>query len=277
MKVEVLLSTMNQTDMAIIDKCRITGNVVVINQCLNNKMELINDGSRIIKFISSNERGLSKSRNKAIDNSEADICILCDDDIEYLDGYEEIVIEAFKKVPDADVIVFNIISMNPDKRKQEKLFKKIKRIPFFKTYSSVHIAFKRESIVQNKIRFNDRFGSGSKEYSFAEDSLFFNRIHQLKLKSYVYPAIIANLYTEGSSWFKGFDKKYFFDTGAYLAAAHSKLKRLYMWYYPLRINTKSEIGVLSMIRWINRGIKGYGMGLSYEKYCEKKTRKDNTK
>lgn len=257
MKIEVLLSTMHQKDWSIIEKCNIRSNAIIINQCNENKTEEINFNHRKIKMISTTERGLSKSRNMALKNSRADICILCDDDIVYKDNYDSMVLDAFTRVPDADVIIFNVISKNIEKRKQEKLFTTIKRIPSYKSYSSVHIAFKRMSIVNNNIYFNENFGSGSGLYSFAEDSIFFSDIHKNNLRSYTYPAIIADLYTGESTWFKGFNKKYFYDTGAFLAAAYPELKNFYKWYYPLRLFGRSSLTFFEMVKYINQGIEGY--------------------
>ena len=263
MKVEVLLATMYQDDWSIVKKCNINSNAIIINQCNQDKVEEISSSYGKIKFISTQERGLSKSRNMAIKNSTADICILSDDDIVFYTEYVDVIIKAFNELPDADVLVFNIISKNTDKRAQEKLFKRVKKIPFYKSYSSVHIAFKRKSIVDNDIVFDTNFGTGSGVYSFAEDSLFFAQIHKKKLKAYTYPAIIADLYTEESSWFHGFDKKYFYDTGAFLAAGYPCLKSLYKWYYPLRFCSRSELSFKMIMKYINKGIAGYKKKMPY--------------
>lgn len=265
MVIEVLLSTMYQDDWKIVDKCNLKTNAIIINQC-NKKWEKEKKTPYgTVKMISTTERGLSKSRNKALSNSNADVCVLCDDDIVFHDSYPEIIENAFNEVPDADILVFNIISKNLEKREQEKLFKRVKKIPFYKSYSSVHIAFKRNSIQGKNIKFNTDFGTGSGIYSFAEDSLFFCDIHRNGLKAYTYPAVIADLYTGDSSWFNGFNKKYFYDMGAFLAAGYPKLKFLYKWYYPLRLYKKSELSIWEIIRYINLGIEGYK---TKKIYCE---------
>ena len=126
MVVEVLLSVMNQTDLSIIEKCNIHSNCIIINQC-NREEQLSEDREygRITMF-STKERGLSRSRNMALENSKAEICVLCDDDLVYVDGYESIIEKAFQELTDADIIVFNIRSMNTDIRPQEALFRNIR-------------------------------------------------------------------------------------------------------------------------------------------------------
>lgn len=264
MKIEVLISAMHQSDMSIFENCNIRTPCLVINQCdTENYNEVTTDFGRL-RMISTLERGLSKSRNDALRNSEADICVICDDDIRYRDNYGAIIIKAFEELPDADLIVFNIHSLNPDKRPQEKLFKRRKRIPKYKTYSSVHIAFKRSSVVSNNINFDERFGAGSGMYTMGEDSLFFTQIHKAKLKAYTYPAIIADLSSETSTWFKGYNRKYFFDVGAFLAAAYPKWKNVLKYYYPVRFRKLCDFSPPQIISFINQGIAGYGKGISYK-------------
>lgn len=264
MKIEVLLSTMYQNEWNIVDKCNIRTDAVIVNQCNEEKVVTKEYPFGKIKMIYTCERGLSKSRNMALNNSTADICLLCDDDVVYHDTYLETVKKAFEQIPGADVIVFNIISKNPDKRVQEKLFHRVKKIPYHKSYGSVHIAFRRESILSAGLKFNTNFGTGSGLYSFAEDSLFFAEIHRCKLKSYIYPGVIADLYCEKSSWFRGFDEKYFYDTGAFLAAGYPILKNVFKWYYPLRLRKQSKLSIVKMVHNMDKGIYGYKQLKKYE-------------
>ncbi len=266
MSVEVLLSTMHQKNFDIVEKCNIKSDAVIINQCDEEKIETKKYDFGTVRMIYTKTRGLSKSRNMALENAKGDICIICDDDVVYYDNYVSITETAFSNNKNADLIVFNIKSINTNIRKQEKLFKKVKKIPYYKSYSSVHIAFRRKKIIEKKIKFDENFGAGSGIYSFAEDSLFFNDVHKNNLVAIVYPAIIAKLYSEKSSWFKGFNEKYFYDTGAFVAACYPKTKWLIKWYYPFRLINKSKLGFFKMIRYINDGIKGYKKKLSFDNY-----------
>ena len=261
--IEVMIAAMHQTDLSIIDKCNIQTPCLVINQC--DKIDYLEEEREYgrVRMISSIERGLSTSRNIALKNSHADICVICDDDIVYRKGYKDMIYSAFKSIPDADVIVFNINSLNPEIRPQERLFTKARRIPKYKTYSSVHIAFKRSSIIDHDIRFDKRFGAGSGMYAMGEDSLFFTKIHKAKLKAYTYPAVIADLSSETSTWFKGYNKKYFYDIGAFLAAAYPHLKELLKFYYPIRFKKLCALSFWEIITCINQGINGYKKGLPY--------------
>ena len=85
---------MHQKDDSIIKKSNLQTDAVVVNQCDRDSIEdfffLNKDNKRChVIFISTTERGLSRSRNMAIKNAiDADICLLSDDDERFEDDYE---------------------------------------------------------------------------------------------------------------------------------------------------------------------------------------------
>lgn len=96
MRVEVLVSTMNQTDYSLVEKMRISTDAVVVNQCQEDSViEYDYNGNRI-KWINSTTRGLSVSRNICLSEARGEICLIADDDLEYVEGYAEIVQKAFE-------------------------------------------------------------------------------------------------------------------------------------------------------------------------------------
>ena len=154
MRIEVLLSTMYQTDKNIIKKCNIHSDVVVINQCENNSEEEFKFKEKYrCKWINSRDRGLSNSRNFAMTNAQGDICLLCDEDVVYKGNYCEIVKKAFKEIPTADVIIFDIDEVGTNEQRDKA--KKIYKLSKFKTYGSVHVAFKRECFENLLKKFSD--------------------------------------------------------------------------------------------------------------------------
>lgn len=209
MKLQVLLSAMHLNSYKFIDTLNITGDCIVINQCNNEKLYDINDKDRSVRFISTKERGLSRSRNMALANATADICILCDNDVEYVDGYEKIILEAFENNPEYQILIFyikRITAPNP-------LFIKPKRMGVMSIgkIGSPQIAFRRDFV--KNISFKTEFGAGSK-YSMGEESIFLHECLRKGFKIKYIPTKIANLREEESTWFKGFTEKYFFDRGA---------------------------------------------------------------
>lgn len=256
MSVEVLMSCMFQKDFAIVEKSRIKSDAIIINQTNENGIEEKEYDFGTVKMISTTERGLSRSRNMALKNATADLCILCDDDEVLVDNYVQMVEEAYNRT-NADVLVFNVKSMNTNLRPQEKLFDKIKKIKNYKSYSSVHVTFRRKVVLDNNLKFNTYFGSGSGYYLMSEDSLFFAELHRCTDRILSYPAILAELYTGESTWFKGFNKKYFYDMGAFVYAWKPHIAHLLKWYYVFKLYKNTELNVIQMIKQLNCGIKEY--------------------
>ena len=143
--------------------------------------------------------------------------------------------------------------------------KKIKKIPSYKAFGSVRIAFRRQSILNKGIRFNEKFGAGSGMYGMAEDSLFFRSIHRNGLKAYTYPKTIAEVDFSSSTWFSGFNERYYYDMGAYLSAAYPFLKYAFMFYYPIRTRKMSKLSAIEILICIMKGFYGYKRNLPYNR------------
>jgi len=213
MKVEVLVATMHQSDHHILEKMNIQTDAVVVNQCEKEDYEEINFNGNKIKFISRTERGLSRSRNIALENATGDICIIADEDIIYENNYQETIKKAYENLPQADIIVFDIAYDNPQiiemKFGTEQFKMGLRRAM---QVNSVRITFKLNAILNNKIIFNSLFGAGS-IYSHGEENIFIKECLKKGLAIYYYPQKIATVCSTTSTWFNGYNQKYFFDTG----------------------------------------------------------------
>lgn len=223
MKLEVLLSVMN-LDKNQLDNMNITTKCTVINQCGENNFSSYNNFS----IYSSNEIGLSNSRNLGIEKITSDIILLCDDDVVYNDFYEQIILDEFNKHKDADVIIFNMYSPN----RNNKIVKKNKKLHRYNTrgYASQSIAFKKNSILKKRIVFNTLFGAGA-IYTSGEDTLFISDCLKKKLNVYCCDKYIGTVNHTNSTWFNGYNRKYFFDKGAVYTAMNYRFRKLLMKLY----------------------------------------------
>lgn len=250
MKLEVLLSVMNLNKKDL-DKMNITSKCTVINQCDKNYFEKYKNYS----IYSYQERGASKSRNRGLENVTEDIIILCDDDVIYSDNYEQIILSEFERIKDADVITFNLNSPNRkikdnNKRKRLHIFNSLK-------YSSPRIAFKKSSIQNCKIKFNSYFGPGS-IYSSGEDTLFLVDCLRKKLKIYSSPLNVGTVFHTDSTWFKGYNEKYFFDKGALFTAINKQLRWFLIIQFLLRHKCfTKEIGFKNAYKLMIEGSNDY--------------------
>ena len=256
MTFQVLLSAMLLKDESYVDSLNITGDAVVINQCDRYDERVchrtsIKGNEQTITYIETRERGLSRSRNMAIGRAEADICILCDNDVEYLPDYETRIMDGFARHPDADLIVFYI------KRKEKpvpnfKRSKRMRHISVLKIFSP-EIAFKRKSI--EGLHFDERFGAGSGKYIRGEENIFLYDCLKKGLKIYYEPVMIAELREVESTWFRGYDKDFFISRGANYAAMTRWCSYILIWQYALR---KGDLyrGTMSFFEVLKYMLKG---------------------
>lgn len=268
MYIQVLVATMHQKDYTLLDNLNLQSDAVIVNQCDREERISFKYCDYNILWINSKERGLSRSRNMALLNASAEVCVICDDDERLSNGYPKLIQNAYDSISNADLIIFNIEREGWNEK--EKLFLSAKKIRKYKTYGSVHITFKRKSINQRKIHFNTDFGAGSGKYTSAEDAIFCMECHRSNLSMYTYPGILCSVSCEESTWFSGYNEKYFFDVGAYLSLIFPKTKHLLKWYYPIRVRKLSHLSCRQIISSINDGINGYKEGLNYNSYCLRK-------
>lgn len=228
MKLEVMLSVMNLKKEDLY-KMNITSKCTVINQCKENGFEDYYN----FNIYSYNELGTANSRNRGLEHITEDVILLCDDDITYNEKYEQIVLKEFEKTPKADAIIFNLD--NPYRKKRKITQNKRLHIYNSLNYASYNIAFKKETITNYKIKFNTDFGPNSR-YSSGEDTLFIVDMLKHKFKIYSNTRNLGTVNNQKSTWFKGYNEKYFFDKGALFTAINKKLRIFLILQYLLRHN-----------------------------------------
>lgn len=219
MNLEVLISCMNQQDMRIAEQTGIQTDALIVNQRphaeLTDDVSLdcnaleVQDGSRgKIRMIRSNTRGLSKSRNLAIQHAVGDACLLCDDDEQLDPSYEDSILKAYETLPDADIICFRI-SNQPSRLKQET--QRLTKWTAMRI-ASWQITFRRESILKSGIRFDEDMGAGTGNGG-GEEVKFLRDCIKAGLKAYYVPKSIGTVAQTDSTWFRGFDRDFFYKRG----------------------------------------------------------------
>ena len=104
-------------------------------------------------------------------------------------------------------------------------------------YGSVSVAFRLISHRKYNIWFSNLLGAGSK-YGSGEDTLFINEFRK-KGKVYLCCEKLGMVDFSSSTWFKGYDEKYFFNQGAKIAAINPKLRWIYFVYYAVKMKSSS--------------------------------------
>lgn len=172
-------------------------NILIINQ--SNSTILISDFENV-RVINVNEKGLSKSRNLAIENASKKICLIADDDVVYFQNFEKQIIAAFNQNTEASIITFNHQREGLDAPQNSS------QITFNHSYKSIwnvcsiEIAFQVKDIKENTICFDENFGLGS-YFKTAEEYLFLMAAINQRLRTLFYPFVIVShpLITSGEN------------------------------------------------------------------------------
>lgn len=255
MSVQVLVTTMNLNDSEkLLQSLNINSSFVIGNQTDKDSMDCVSFRGNDGLVVSRKEKGVGRNRNITLEYATSDICILSDDDMSFFDGYPETVENVFSKMKDADVIIFNLGNAG-NKRKRTSKVKKLNKYNYM-NYGAARIAFRRASISYHGIFFNCNFGGGT-PHSAGEDVLFVGDCISKGLNVYVVPETIATLLdSRPSTWFNGYDDKYLFDKGVFLAVANPKLAKIFALYLAVKhpeYGNKCK-GLLAIYKEICKGI-----------------------
>lgn len=212
MTLQVLVATMHQTDHSLLEKMNIQSDAVVINQCDRNEIERFTYKGHNILWMSLNERGIGLSRNTALMRSTADIVLFADEDVSYLDNYPQMVVSAFEKNPEADILLVDLEAVGAVKHHDKPYT--FRRVKWYNAmhYGAVHFACKRENLFAKGLSYNLLFGGGAK-YSCGEDNIFLASALKAGLKVWAIPGYVGTVTHGESTWFQGYTDKYFYDKG----------------------------------------------------------------
>lgn len=255
MTVEVLVAAMHQDGLALAEKMHLSTDAVIVNQCDTYAFETISYKDVAIRFFSCAERGVGRSRNTALLRAKGDIVLFSDEDIRYVEDYEKRILEAFESNPDADGIAFNV-AVDPRRKTYEN--KSNHRITWrnYGRYPTYALAVKREAVQRAGISFSLLFGGGAK-YSNGEDSLFFHDCIKKGLHLYASTTVIGEEEYRESTWFSGYNEKFFFDRGVLYPYLYGALA------YPMAMRfviTKrkemcQEVSVSKALKLMRQGIR----------------------
>lgn len=194
-KAQILISTMN------LQVCNNKKLLSAANYC---PLLIINQSSEEENNFNSNtldhanisvfsffERGLSKSRNRAIECASADICFIADDDMWYNPKEVQKIIDEFEKDPELDIACFIWQEAFRDKRKTYPEKRKLLDKKSITHFSSIEIAFRLSSIRKAGLRFNESFGLGA-AFPLSEELIFLLESQKKNLKAVFFPYQVVN-------------------------------------------------------------------------------------
>ena len=211
MELQVLVSAVNAEPRELAEKMHLQTNALIVNQCDHYDFEEFDRNGKRVRCLSMAERGVGLSRNTALMRSDADVCLFGDEDIVYETGYEKTILQAFEKHPEADVLLFNVKVCDERRTYWNDSYGRVWGFNSGR-YPAYAIAARRKGLVAKNLSFHLCFGGGAK-YSNGEDSLFLRDAVKAGLKIYKTPEVIGEEIPRPSTWFQGFNDKFFYDRG----------------------------------------------------------------
>lgn len=258
MKVQVLISSLNNQPEDIATETFTYPNLIIVNQ-VPDKLDSRIDKREIkgVKWIDVDQKGLSKSRNMALEFSNADIIYLTDDDIVLREDFDTIVKEAFASNPDFDILAFNVKGIEKEFKKEVTIEKKLGYFGSMKL-SSVQIVFRKNFIKETGIKFDELFGAGA-QYTMGEENIFLFDALKKGAKIKFIPQTIADLHIGNSTWFQGLNAKYLFDKGASFWRMFGVLAPVYSFTYCIRKKNeyREHLGFFEAYRRTLDGMRNY--------------------
>ncbi len=221
MKLEVLVSAVDQDAAGLISKMNIHTDAVLVNQCDRYAYDTFAAGKGSAKCFSMPERGVGLSRNTALLHASGDVVLFSDEDIILAADYEAQIEKAYRDLPDADMILFNV-KVAPARRTYWN--REIRRITnrSYGRYPAYSISGRLSAFRRANAHYSLLFGGGAK-YSNGEDSLFLRDCLKAGLRIYAHTACIGEEQERESTWFSGYHEKFFRDRGVLYHHLYGKL------------------------------------------------------
>lgn len=264
-RLSVLCVTMKQTDFSKFREMNIQSDVIFANQCDRDEvMQTTIDGHHA-KMISTTTIGVGRNRSISLLAATSEIVLFADDDIHYADGYVENVLRAFDELPQAEMIAFGVdITKNDTVIKRCRNPVKRAHVCNCLKYGGCVLAAKREALLRANVSFTTLFGGGC-IYGSGEDSLFVLDCVRSGVKLYSHSYVLGSSAMDSSSWFTGYNEKYFYDKGAWIAAAFPKLGFLLRYYFAWHFRKETELTIPQCCKLMKRGQRGFRTLSTWEK------------
>lgn len=254
MKLQVLVAAVNQSVTKLADTMNLESDAIIVNQCDKNEYEEYLHKGRKIRCYSFAERGVGLNRNNGLMRADTDICLFSDEDIVLQTGYEEAILKEYEMHPEADMLIFNL---KVDERRATYYNTQFKRIRWYNygRYPTYSVSAKTKELHRTGVSFSLLFGGGAK-YSNGEDSLFLHDCLKKGLKIYASTVVIGEETYRESTWFNGYNQKFFVDRGVLYHFLYGKLAHVFALRFLLAHKAEmcQELSVGEAYRYMKKGI-----------------------
>lgn len=255
MKLQMLVSAVNQNVLTLADKMNIETDAIIINQCGYFTYNEYEHKARNVRCLSLKETGVGLSRNTALMRADSDICIFADEDIVYEEGYSKRIEKEYEKHKDADMILFNV-KVAPSRKTYWNDNEKRIRWYNYGRYPAYSMTAKTEVLHSANISFSLLFGGGAR-YSNGEDSLFLRDCLKKGMKIYASPVVIGEEKERESTWFHGYNEKFFKDRGVLYHHLYGRMAIPFSLRFLIAHKDEmcNEISIKQAYAWMKEGVR----------------------
>lgn len=252
MKIDILVSTMNchSPEQLLQNMHLYRDHTIIINQV----EQLTSHVPIAERFFSFQEKGLSKSRNKALDHSNADVVVISDDDEIFQQDVLEQVEKLHTQYSNYDFIMFHVENVGAHQWDKPTPISYIKSMKL----KSVQMSIKMDAIKKKNLRFDESFGIGA-PYFWGEENIFLFDALRKKCKMLYVPITIAKCDDSESGWDRANSPENCRKRGVIFY-------RMTKWFYPLLIIQFAirkrklcapDVTPLENMRYMFQGVKAF--------------------
>ena len=197
-KLSILISTYKERISAVQDVVKQKHpslSYIVVHQVetelFQDEVQQLCNGRPDIQYIALNGMGVAKSRNVAIANAFGDYILFMDDDVVLKPNIYQLVLDAFAKQKNADVITFQIADVDTGSLlKNYPMCSIIHNKRTILKIGTIEIACKLESLKNSQSYFPEYLGAGT-NLPACDEPVFLSRLLDKKLKLESSPHVIG--------------------------------------------------------------------------------------
>lgn len=255
MTLQLLVAAVKKKPLMLAEQMHIDSDAIIVSQGDGYGYEELTYKGHKLRYFAMEDRGVGLNRNTALLHAQADIVVFADEDIVYCEGYAEKVLAEFEAHPEADMLLFNVKASEGRETYHTESYGRVRwyNCGRYPTYS---FAVRRKCLHKNNITFSLLFGGGAK-YSNGEDSLFIRDCLKSGMKIYRVPVDIGEEEFRESTWFNGYNEKFFFDRGVLYSYLYGRLDKVMAvrWLMAHKGELCKEISLKEAYSIMCRGIK----------------------
>ena len=261
-KLQVLVTTMHQTDLSKYTQMNLQTDAVIANQADRNELLTEDIKGCNVQLVTTATRGASRNRNIALAHADqkAEYIMFSDDDLVFTDGYEQLVVSEFEAHPEAEAIKFNVHDLSATRRISMRRISKFEKATRRNMSSSGvwGLVIRANELKKYDLRFHENFGPGTENYC-GEDTIFLMEMLKKKIKLYRSPVDIAGIDQTESSWCQGCEERFFITKGKVFRTIMPHMAYPLSVYSALRFSKRKDCPMKfsQILKYYYKGIKSH--------------------